>query len=367
MEVIEQYRATLGATELRTHVAGHGAELAGTGLRLALEDQDPGRVLGWSERWRSGALMSRPVRPPDDEGLAADLAELRRVAAAIDEAVLARRDPSALWRQQVRLEESVRRRCRQAPGDGADTGEGPPAVEALQAALGDRALVEIVEVDGRHHAVVVTPGGVTLRSLGSPPVVEAERSALQFALRRLARPDRSPASADAAARAAAHAAARLDGELLGPLADDIGERALVIVPTGTLHSLPWSILPSCRRRPVSVAPSSALWHRASRAEPSPAAAAAVVLVAGPRLAHAATEVEGLARRYPSARAFLGDAAEVAPVLSVLDGAALAHVAAHGRFRADNPLFSCLELFDGPLTVYDLESLGSAPRVLVLSA
>ncbi|MDQ4036859.1 MAG: CHAT domain-containing protein, partial [Actinomycetota bacterium] len=49
------------------------------------------------------------------------------------------------------------------------------------------------------------------------------------------------------------------------------------------------------------------------------------------------------------------------------GAALAHIAAHGVFRADNPLFSALTLADGPVTVYDLESLGKAPEVLLLSA
>jgi len=40
---------------------------------------------------------------------------------------------------------------------------------------------------------------------------------------------------------------------------------------------------------------------------------------------------------------------------------------HGRFRAENPLFSALELADGSLTVYDLERLTRAPAVVVLSA
>ena len=44
-----------------------------------------------------------------------------------------------------------------------------------------------------------------------------------------------------------------------------------------------------------------------------------------------------------------------------------HVACHGRFRADSPLFSSLELADGPLNVYDLQRLRWPPEVLVLSA
>jgi CHAT domain-containing protein len=55
------------------------------------------------------------------------------------------------------------------------------------------------------------------------------------------------------------------------------------------------------------------------------------------------------------------------VLRALDGADLAHIAAHGTCRADNPQFSALQLADGPLTGYDLERLRQAPRRLVLAA
>jgi CHAT domain-containing protein len=55
------------------------------------------------------------------------------------------------------------------------------------------------------------------------------------------------------------------------------------------------------------------------------------------------------------------------VLAALDGAWLAHIAAHGTFRADNPMFSSLRLDDGPLTVHDFERLARAPYRLVLSS
>ena len=65
---------------------------------------------------------------------------------------------------------------------------------------------------------------------------------------------------------------------------------------------------------------------------------------------------------------LDDAAATADkVLSALDGAWLAHIAAHGIFRADSPLFSSLRMHDGPLTVYDFERLHRAPYRLVLSS
>jgi CHAT domain-containing protein len=46
---------------------------------------------------------------------------------------------------------------------------------------------------------------------------------------------------------------------------------------------------------------------------------------------------------------------------------MAHIAAHGSVRWDNPLFSALELADGPVTVYDLQRLPGLPRLMVLSA
>ena len=54
-------------------------------------------------------------------------------------------------------------------------------------------------------------------------------------------------------------------------------------------------------------------------------------------------------------------------MAAMDGAWLVHMAAHGTFRADNPLFSAIELDDGPLTVYDLERLRRAPYRVVLSS
>jgi CHAT domain-containing protein len=92
-----------------------------------------------------------------------------------------------------------------------------------------------------------------------------------------------------------------------------------------------------------------------------------VAAAGPGLPHAAAEVAALAGRYPGASRFTGRRATVGAVSAALDGADLAHLAAHGHLRADNPLFSSIELADGPLTVYDVERLDRPPRDVVLSA
>ena len=63
---------------------------------------------------------------------------------------------------------------------------------------------------------------------------------------------------------------------------------------------------------------------------------------------------------------IGDAATTAGVTEEL-GRLLAHISAHGHFRAENPLFSSLRLADGPLTVYDLEALEQVPGIVILAA
>ncbi len=54
-------------------------------------------------------------------------------------------------------------------------------------------------------------------------------------------------------------------------------------------------------------------------------------------------------------------------LRALDGAALAHLAAHGHHDRENFLFSRLDLADGPLTACDIQQLAAAPRHVVLSS
>jgi CHAT domain-containing protein len=93
----------------------------------------------------------------------------------------------------------------------------------------------------------------------------------------------------------------------------------------------------------------------------------VVLAAGPGLPDATAEVAELGGAYQEALVLKGDDARVDAVAAALDGASLGHVAAHGRFRADNPFFSSLQLADGPLTVYDLEAFRRAPARMILSA
>jgi CHAT domain-containing protein len=164
----------------------------------------------------------------------------------------------------------------------------------------------------------------------------------------------------------------LERVLLGEAGAHLGDGSVIVVPPGKLHAVPWDLLPCLRSRTVSVVPSATSWMRARRAadEIQNAAEGPVVLIRGPGLTSQGAEVLQLAADYAGdiKPVVLGDGtATTARVLNAIDGAQLVHIAAHGTFRADSPLFSALRLDDGPLTVYDLERLRWGPRHLVLSS
>ena len=112
-----------------------------------------------------------------------------------------------------------------------------------------------------------------------------------------------------------------------------------------------------------MAPSARAWCRGEYRRPF--GLDKTVLVSGPGLGAASTEVRTLAGQYGQATVLAGGSATTARVLAAIDGAGLAHIAAHGTFRADSPMFSSLRLDDGPMTVYDLERLRRAPFRLIL--
>jgi tetratricopeptide (TPR) repeat protein len=381
----ERVRLLLGATELRVMVASHVSELAALGVSLAVEDGSASRVLWSAERHRAATLRIRPVLPPPDEHLAALRGQLRATAGEAERARLAGMPLHALNRRQHALEEQLRQRLRYFRGDSGvpgpvPGGSAPKLTSALASALGDSVLVEYVECGGTLYAIVVpgTSPSARPRTLASfhplgpvQPLLD-ELDSLRFAWRRLLTGHGSGGSLEAAARLAAHAASQLDRALLAPLARKVAGRPLVVVPPGQLQSLPWPVLPGCAGRPVTLAPSAATWLAGCRdaAAGMPAASGGrqrVVLIAGPDLPGATAEISALAALYPGAQVLARADATVAATLQALDGADIAHIAAHGLFRADNPMFSSVMLADGPLTVYDLERLRRAPRAVMLAA
>jgi tetratricopeptide (TPR) repeat protein len=361
---IETHQASLGATELGMLGGGEGVEIAALRLRLSLREHDWRGALRWLQRVRSATLRLPPARPCDDPAVAARLAELRAITSELGTTAIDSTRLQRLLRRQRTVEAEVRQRSWRAAGPAAARPARQPELAELSDCLGDRALVELFALDGGLHALVLVGGRVRYRPLCAVDTATDELALLRFAIHRHLAYSGDHAAAERAGRSIGYAAEELDRMLLGALADLITDRELVLAPVGALHALPWAMLPSCLARPVSVSPSSWQWWQAKQ---RPAGGGHVALVAGPAPEHAAAEVLALHRQLPDSLALTGQDATVARALAALDGASWGHLACHGTFRADNPLFSHLRLADGPLTVADLPALRQPPSLLMLSA
>jgi hypothetical protein len=363
LRLLEEYRAALGADELRATVSSIGVELAATGIGISLESGRPTKALAWAERMRANSLRLPSVTPPADPRLHMLQTELRKVSGRSRVTSEIGRPAYRLAGRRAELEAAIRSRTRLTEG-GAEASTKTPRHRQVARVLGERALVEYVEHGSAFAALTIVEGRLALHRLKiDDPATEVEW--LRFGLGRLARGAGGDAEDAAALAGTQGAASALERLLVEPIASALGKRGLVIVPTGSLHALPWGTLPSLRGRPVVVAPSLAVWL--DLAERPRSRRRKTVLIAGPRLRHATAEVSSIAELHQGATVLRGRAATAEAVLAALDGAALAHLACHGSFRSDSPLFSALELADGPLNVYELQRLRRAPEVVVLSA
>ena len=304
------------------------------------------------------SLWNAMKRPSADSDLVADLAALRNVAARVDSAQDSRTAAPALERERRRLEAAVRQRVLHTPAIASDQAESFRTADLL-GELADTDLIELTDIDGQLHAVVVTGGRLHMVHVGPTQAAMHALAHALFALRR-----------EGAGRGThrldlAEIGRRLEVNLLGDSVRLLRGGSLVVVPTGKLHAVPWGMLPSLRERATAVTPSASAWLRARRTHRPEEDR--VVLVGGPRLLTGDAEVRHLVRRYPDAMVLADGDATADRVMAAMDGAWLVHMAAHGTFRGDSPLFSAIELDDGPLTVYDLERLKQAPYRVVLSS
>ncbi|MFI6291922.1 CHAT domain-containing protein [Nonomuraea sp. NPDC050790] len=324
---------TLDDPALRAHAARAGERLAAFGLSLAVRGGRAEEVFEWSEHWR--AVTGQAPGGAAELGL-----------------------PSAETRRIVSVPES--RAWMAGPEGGPGAGdEAAEWLRGVRANLGGAALVEYVVDQGALLAVVVTEEHVRMRRLAEVSSLGEAVVRLRYAMRRAALDDCPGAGGDVAS-----CGREVDQLMFLPLADWLGDRPLVVVPSGPLYTLPWSALPYLRGRPLTVAAAARAWLRARTAPRPGRARPVVVATAGPDLDEAPEEVRQVLSHHPGGHEIEG---RIAPVLRALGEADVVHVAAHGVFQARSPLLSSITLADGPLMAYDLLGLERPPRLVVLSS
>src|SRR5947209_5092943 len=395
--LIEDLRAPLPAEEFRTAFVADKLAPYDELMRLCLADPAGGRVaeaLAYAERARSralvemmsGALAVRP-RPRDDfeAELFAQLDRLREELSWLYSRI--NRPPDG---ESPRAEASLRalhdavreretrtlelmRQLQQRGGEAALGRAESLDLHALRRALGsDTALVEYASLDGGLLAFVVTDEGVeVVQGLAGGGGVSGALGQFRFqigALRHGSARVRAHLPT-LEARARQHLRALYD-LLLRRVEPRAGSGRLIVLPPRALHYVPFHALHDgesyvVERREVSYAPSAGVLLRCL-ARPEPEFERALPLgVADERTPRVLDEVRALAPLFAEsealldARATLGALREGAPRADVL------HLACHGQFRPDSPLFSSLRLGDGWLTARDAYTLDVGASLVTL--
>jgi CHAT domain-containing protein len=146
---------------------------------------------------------------------------------------------------------------------------------------------------------------------------------------------------------------------------------LVIVPHGILHYLPFHALHDGTSYlidsfTVSYAPSASIFAHCQR-KASPVSGGSLVLgIPDPRAPLILDEVQFVARILPDAELVVGREANGAKLKDTGSHSRLIHIATHGSFRQDNPMFSGIRLGDAYLNLYDLYQLRLNAELVTLS-
>jgi len=164
---------------------------------------------------------------------------------------------------------------------------------------------------------------------------------------------------------------QLYDEVLAPLRGRLHVQHLVFVPHGVLHYLPFHALFDGAAYVVdsftiSYAPSASVF---AHCQGKPAFTSGGTLVLGVPDAQAPfilEEVQSVARTLPDAGLIVGPAATAQVLREQGLHSRLIHIATHGKFRQDNPMFSAIRLGDAYLNLYDLYQLKLNAELVTLS-
>jgi CHAT domain-containing protein/Tfp pilus assembly protein PilF len=163
----------------------------------------------------------------------------------------------------------------------------------------------------------------------------------------------------------------LYAELIAPLRQHLQAKHLIFVPHGPLHFLPFHALKNgdaylCDTHTISYAPSATVFALCQEKPPSDMSASLVMGIPDERAPQILDEVQSVAAILPKANLFLG-AEATTEVLKTKGGqSTLLHIATHGTYRQDNPMFSGIRLGDGYLNLYDLYQMRLSARHVTLS-
>ncbi len=245
----------------------------------------------------------------------------------------------------------------------------PEIREALDA---ETTLVEYFSIREQMLAAVVTRTSLDIVPLASASHISACLRMLQFQMSkfRLDRDYTTRFEKPLLRAAQAHLRALYD-DVFSPLRPLLKTPHFVIVPYGPLHSLPFHALFDGKQYlmdkfTISYAPSASIYTLCNREASNSRGPSLILGIDDPKTPFIREEVARVADAVPNPEVLLGAAANERALKEQGRRSRFIHIASHGYFRKDSPMFSAIRLADSYLSLYDLFHMNFPVDLLTLS-
>jgi CHAT domain-containing protein len=247
------------------------------------------------------------------------------------------------------------------------------SMEQIRSALpSDTALVEFFCAHDRSIACVLTRDNLQVCQVTVQTRIQKLLQLLQFQMSKFRLDPQYVATFGQALLESTQAHLKsLYQELIAPVRHLLEARHIVFVPHGLLHYVPFHALHDGEsylidRFAISYAPSAAVYAQCQTKAVTAAGDSLILGVPDERTPAIRTEVEALARILPNAKLFMGDDATEDVLRTYGPRSKSVHIATHGYFRQDNPMFSSIRLGSSQLSLYDMAHLQLPVELVVLS-
>ena len=245
-----------------------------------------------------------------------------------------------------------------------------PLKQIRQALNEGEVIVEYFFLGERIVAAVLTKESLEIVPLSSLPQVSETLRLLRFQLGRFQMPKVNEAASANLYRATLAHLRDLDAQLLAPIRTRLAGRHVVLVPHGILHYLPFHALYDGEKHlidtnTVSYAPSASV-YALSQQQHVTGGKALVLGVPDSQAPLIRSEVESVHRTLAGSALHVGGEVDHRLFFRLAPESSLIHIATHGSFRPDNPMFSGIRLHDGFLYLYELYQMRLRADLLTLS-
>ena len=160
-------------------------------------------------------------------------------------------------------------------------------------------------------------------------------------------------------------------ELIRPISSRIQAKHLIFIPHGPLHYVPFHALFDGAQHlidqySVSYSPSASIFALCEGRTANTSGPSLVFGIPDPQAPAILDEVQAISGVLKEAEVFVGDNANDKALRDRGPSSRLIHIATHGRFRQDNPMFSAIRMGDSFLSLFDLYQLQLPVELITLS-